>query len=245
MAHHALLLLFFFIYLAIFTWKDFQTRTVFFNPLIHTHTSLKSYWVKNQALLVSTELWDITATCKAVLPAAQPTASQHSFRQQPQHEKVPILICHHCSSCSPSLLHPPRKHTHTQVTRFSLSTKLLSFPLGNSSGTLDVGCAVSQPNLPVWTLPKHTKTFTTSFELEWTQTKATRVLSPGQLCPSALVQQGRKQARGSSLASGVLGENSLASKFFSVKNNFFAFQLEQRRKENWPIYLRLCFLFFF
>lgn len=131
------------------------------------------------------------------------------------------------------------------MTRFSLSTKLLSFPLGNSSGTLDVGCAVSQPNLPVWTLPKCTKTFTTSFELEWTQTKATRVLSPGQLCPSALVQQGRKQAQGSSLASGVLGENSLASKSFSVKNNFFAFQLEQRRKENWPIYLWLCFFFFF
>lgn len=80
--------------------------------------------------------------------------------QQPQHEKVPILICHHCSSCSPSLLHPPRKHTHTQVTRFSLSTKLLSIALGNSSRTLDLGCAVSQPNLPVWTLyfrnaPRH------------------------------------------------------------------------------------------
>lgn len=119
--HIMLCYYFFFIYLAIFTWKDFQTRTMFFNPLIHTHTSLKSYWVKNQALLVSTELWDITAMCKAVPPAAQPTASQHSFREQPQHEKVPILICHHCSSCSPSLLHPPRKHTHTSDKIFSVN----------------------------------------------------------------------------------------------------------------------------
>lgn len=88
----------------------------------------------------------------------------------------------------------------------------------------------------------------TSFELEWTQGRATWVLSPGQMCPSALVQQGRKQARGPSSASGVSGENSPDSKFFSLKKWFFAFQagIEDRRKEHWPEMLTYgCALFFF
>lgn len=67
----------------------------------------------------------------------------------------------------------------------------------------------------------------------------------GRWGPVAPIQRGRKQAQGSSLASGASGENSLASEFFSVKNHFCAFQARiGERKKTDRTYLLIAMLLF-
>lgn len=132
-------LLFWLFRLAIFTWKYFQSRITSFNPLIHTQTSLQSYWVKNQVPLVQglsllrpTGLHPSTASDTTARAREGPRSDLSVLQAVALH-----LCCIHL------------ENTDTQVTGFYLSAKLLSIALGNSSRNLDFGCAVSQLNLPV------------------------------------------------------------------------------------------------